>query len=90
VFAYAGLRPAGRGANYVIGSSAACPRLVHAAAIRSTGLSASLGIAEHVTEIVGSLGAPLTPEAPLRGGPPSAGDGPWWRRTADYRAKLTA
>jgi glycerol-3-phosphate dehydrogenase len=90
VFAYAGLRPAGRGANYVICSSAACPRLVHAAAIRSTGLSASLGIAEHVTEIVGSLGAPLTPEAPLRGGPPSAGDGPWWRRTADYRAKLTA
>jgi glycerol-3-phosphate dehydrogenase len=90
VFAYAGLRPAGRGANYVIGSSAACPRLVHAAAIRSTGLSASLGIAEHVTEIVGSLGAPLAPEALLRGGPPSAGDGPWWRRTADYRAKLTA
>jgi glycerol-3-phosphate dehydrogenase len=90
VFAYAGLGPAGRGANYVICSSAACPRLVHAAAIRSTGLSASLGIAEHVTEIVGSLGAPLTPEAPLRGGPPSAGDGPWWRRTADYRAKLTA
>jgi glycerol-3-phosphate dehydrogenase len=90
VFASGGLAPAGRGANYVIGSSAACPRLVHAAAIRSTGLSASLGIAEHVTEIVGSLGAPLTPEAPLRGGPPSAGDGPWWRRTADYRAKLTA
>jgi glycerol-3-phosphate dehydrogenase len=90
VFAYAGLRPAGRGANYVIGPSPACPRLVHAAAIRSTGLSASLGIAERVTEIVGSLGAPLAPEAPLHGGPPSAGDGPWWRRTADYRAQLTA
>ena len=28
VFAYAGLRPAGRGANYVIGSSPACPRLM--------------------------------------------------------------
>jgi glycerol-3-phosphate dehydrogenase len=90
VFAYAGLRPAGRGANYVIGRSPACPRLVHAAAIRSTGLSASPGIAEHVTEIVGSLGVRLAPETPLRGGTlPAAGD-PWWRRTADYRAQVTA
>jgi glycerol-3-phosphate dehydrogenase len=40
VGAYAGLRPAGRGANYVIGPSAACARLVNVAAIRSTGLTA--------------------------------------------------
>lgn len=90
VFAYAGLRPAGRGANYLIGSSPACPRLINAAAIRSTGLSASLGIAEHVTEIVRSLGVQLAAEAPLRGGPLPAADAPWWRRTADYRARVTA
>src|SRR6202011_4250112 len=48
VGAYAGLRPAGRGANYVIESSEALAGLVHVAAIRSTGLSASLGIGEHV------------------------------------------
>ena len=32
----------------MIGPSPACPRLINVAAIRSTGLSASLGIAEHV------------------------------------------
>jgi glycerol-3-phosphate dehydrogenase len=90
VFAYAGLRPAGRGVNYLIGPSDTCSGLVHAAAIRSTGLSASLGIAKHVTAIVGSLGVPLGSEAPLRGGPPIVGDRPWWRRTAEYRDQVTA
>jgi glycerol-3-phosphate dehydrogenase len=86
LFAYAGLRPAGREVNYVIRPARTCPRLVHVAAIRSTGLTASLGIAERVTELLGSLGVPLGPEAPLQGGPPVAPDGPWWRRTAEYRA----
>ena len=49
IAAYAGLRPAGRGVNYLIGPSRDCPGLVNVAAIRSTGLTASLGIAEHVT-----------------------------------------
>ena len=90
MFAYAGLRPAGRGVNYVIGPARTCPRLVHVAAIRSTGLSASLGIAERVTDIVGSLGVQLRPRAALKGGPSPHGSGPWWRRTADYRAEVTA
>jgi glycerol-3-phosphate dehydrogenase len=90
VFAYTGLRPAGRGVNYVIGPARTCPRLVHVAAIRSTGLSASLGIAERVTEIVGSLGVQLRPLAALKGGPSPHGSGPWWRRTAEYRAEVTA
>jgi glycerol-3-phosphate dehydrogenase len=89
VFAYAGLRPAGRGVNYVIRIARTCPGVVHAAAIRSTGLSASLGIAEHVTKLVGSLGVSLGPEAPLRGGPRPASDRPWWRRTAEHRAQVT-
>jgi len=90
VFAYAGLRPAGRGVNYLIGIAPTCPRLVHAAAIRSTGLSASLGIAEHVMEFVSSLGVALGPEAPLKGGPVRRSDRPWWRRTAEYRASVAA
>ncbi len=47
-YAYAGLRPAGRDANYVIERSRTLPGLVHVAAIRSTGLSASLAIGEYV------------------------------------------
>jgi glycerol-3-phosphate dehydrogenase len=90
VFAYAGLRPAGRGVNYLIGRSRACHRLVNVAAIRSTGLTASLGIAERVTGIVGGLGVEMGAEQPLRRGRVPAPDGPWWRRTADYRARVTA
>jgi glycerol-3-phosphate dehydrogenase len=86
IAAYAGLRPAGRGVNYVIGPSAACPRLVNAAAIRSTGLSASLGIAERVCEMVRQLGVPLGPERRLEPGDRPPSSGPWWRRTAEYRA----
>jgi glycerol-3-phosphate dehydrogenase len=84
-FAYAGLRPAGRdGANYVVRRSAADPRLIHAAAIRSTGLTASLAIAERVVALAGLDGEP---EEPLRRGAPWVhGDGPWWRRTADRLA----
>ena len=52
---YAGLRPAGRdGANYVIGWSPAVEGLLNVGAIRSTGLSASLGIGEHVADLVGA------------------------------------
>jgi glycerol-3-phosphate dehydrogenase len=90
VFAYAGLRPAGRGVNYLIGPARICPRVVNVAAVRSTGLSASLGIAEHVTRIVGSLGVRLGPEAGLLGGPAQLSRGPWWRRTAGYRAEVPA
>jgi glycerol-3-phosphate dehydrogenase len=90
VFAYAGLRPAGRGVNYLIGPARARPQLVNVAAIRSTGLTASLGIADHVTTIVGSLGVRLGPEQPLKRGAIPAGRGPWWRRAAEHRAKVAA
>jgi glycerol-3-phosphate dehydrogenase len=86
IAAYAGLRPAGRGINYLIGRSRACPGLVNVAAIRSTGLTASLGIAQRVTELVGSVGVTLGPEADLLPGAPPALEGPWWRRTAEFRA----
>ena len=85
IAAYAGLRPAGRGVNYVVGPSRASARFVNVAAIRSTGLSASLGIGERVTEIVEGLGVVLGPERPLIGGSPPVFAGPWWARTARYR-----
>jgi glycerol-3-phosphate dehydrogenase len=88
VFAYAGLRPAGRGVNYVIGPSPACARLVNVAAIRSTGLSASLAIGEHVAELLAQQGIALGPERPVALGPPPPSDRPWWRRTADHHARV--
>jgi glycerol-3-phosphate dehydrogenase len=74
IASYAGLRPAGRGVNYVIGRSRACPALVNVAAIRSTGLSASLGIAEHVAEILGVTGDEM-PVPQVDG----VASGEWWR-----------
>jgi glycerol-3-phosphate dehydrogenase len=61
---YAGLRPAGRDANYVIVHSPSLPGLVHVAAIRSTGLSASLAIGEHVVEMIAGRG--LIAPGPVR------------------------
>src|SRR5437764_12623546 len=82
IAAYAGLRPAGRGVNYVIGRSRACPGLVNVAAIRSTGLSASAGIAERVAGLVGELGVDLHPPRDLIGGPPPRLERPWWQKRA--------
>jgi glycerol-3-phosphate dehydrogenase len=86
--AYAGLRPAGRASNYVIEHSRTLPGLIHVAAIRSTGLSASLAIGEHVLGMLARAGAidpgparalpaptpaPVAPEAPAEA---------WWERAA--------
>jgi glycerol-3-phosphate dehydrogenase len=72
--------------NYVVERSAACGALVNAAAIRSTGLSASLGIAERVCSLVEEAGVPLGVEQPLRAGAVAEPAGPWWRCVAEYRA----
>ena len=90
VASYAGLRPAGRGVNYLIGPSAACPALVNVAAIRSTGLTASLGIAEYVAETLESLGITVGARRELLGGEPPRLREPWWRRTAEFRAVQVA
>jgi glycerol-3-phosphate dehydrogenase len=90
--AYAGLRPAGRDANYVIERSRVLPGLIHAAAIRSTGLSASLGIGEHVVEMLAAqtaieLGGPR----PLPTPPPRpSGVGRWWERAARHHQRASS
>jgi glycerol-3-phosphate dehydrogenase len=64
---YAGLRAATEHADYVV-SVDGRRRYACAAGIRSTGLSASLGIAEHVVALMGEAGLPLRardPAAPL-------------------------
>ncbi len=82
ISSHAGLRPAGRDCNYVIGRSPVCRQLINVAAIRSTGLSASLGIAEHVLSLLEPVGIELGPERDLPAGTvPPAGE-PWWRRAA--------
>jgi glycerol-3-phosphate dehydrogenase len=85
---YAGLRPAGRGVNYVIGPSAACPGLINVAAIRSTGLSASLGIGEHVAGLLAAHGVALAPDRPVALRAPVPTGRPWWRRAADRHARV--
>jgi glycerol-3-phosphate dehydrogenase len=81
VFAYAGLRPAGRdGENYVIGWSQHCDRLLNVAAIRSTGLTAALGIADYVcTDLLG------IDERPVGYKQAALPAGPWWLRAAHHR-----
>jgi glycerol-3-phosphate dehydrogenase len=88
IASYAGLRPAGReGANYLIGPSRACNRLVNVAAIRSTGLTASLAIGEHVAALLAGYGIELRPDRRLAPGrAPDAGAVPWWRRAAFPRS----
>jgi len=86
IFSYAGLRPAGRAVNYLITASGACPWLVNVAAIRSTGLTASLAIAERVAQMVADAGIPLGDPDPLEPGAPEPPPSPWWRRTAEHRA----
>jgi glycerol-3-phosphate dehydrogenase len=87
--AYAGLRPAGRDANYVIERSRTLPRLIHVAAIRSTGLSASLGIAEHVVGMLAHDRAIVPAAARALPGPTRPRfAGPWWERAAAHHAGL--
>ena len=89
--AYAGLRPAGRDANYVIEASRTLPGLVHVAAIRSTGLSASLGIGEHVVAMLADQSAiAVAPERPLPALAPRSPASPWWERAARHRGALSS
>jgi glycerol-3-phosphate dehydrogenase len=86
IASYAGLRTAGDGINYLIEPSRTCPALLHVAAIRSTGMSASLAIAESVTRELADMGVRLGPERPLEAGSVELPSEPWWRRSARHWA----
>jgi glycerol-3-phosphate dehydrogenase len=65
---YAGLRSVGSEGDYIIRPAVGCPRLLHVAGIRSTGLSASPAIGEYVTELLRGQGLDLPPRpVPLPG-----------------------
>jgi glycerol-3-phosphate dehydrogenase len=66
---YAGLRAATEHSDYQV-YAAAGRRYACAAGIRSTGLSASLGIAEHVVDLLGSAGLGLRPRPGFVASPP--------------------
>ena len=87
--AYAGLRPAGRERNYVIESSRTLAGLIHVAAIRSTGLSASLAIGEHVAGMLAAEGVvELGATRALALSPPFPAAGAWWQRAAGHHKSL--
>ena len=80
----------GAGLNYLIEFSQRMHRLLHVAAIRSTGLSASLGIGEYVVELLQEAGAinPLARrplQAPRRVEAESSEQQSWWARAARHR-----
>jgi len=65
---YAGLRSVGSEGDYIIRPAANCPRLLHVAGIRSTGLSASPAIGAYVAELLREYGLELSPRpSPLPG-----------------------
>jgi len=84
IAAYAGLRPAGRDANYVIERSRALPGVIHVAAIRSTGLSAALAIGELVMAMLAEQGLirPATRGSGAEEVAALAARRPWWVRAA--------
>ena len=73
----------------MIGASRALPGLINVAAIRSTGLSASLGIGEHVAALVAAAGVELGDPAELPAqAPPDPGREPWWLRASRREAHV--
>jgi glycerol-3-phosphate dehydrogenase len=80
--AWAGLRPSGRPKNYVVGWSGRVHALLNVAAIRSTGLSACLGLSEHVMGLLAIRGLELGKRRKSVSLPNFADDPPrpWWER----------
>ncbi|MCW3034339.1 MAG: putative dehydrogenase, partial [Solirubrobacterales bacterium] len=84
IAAYAGLRPAGRGANYAIAPSTVLPALVNVGAIRSTGLTAALGIGELVARLLGGVAGLRLRETPRETALPARTPAPpWWQLAAE-------
>jgi glycerol-3-phosphate dehydrogenase len=63
---YAGLRSVGSEDDYIVRAATTTPRVLHVAAIRSTGLSASPALGSYVCEQLAALGLELAPRAASR------------------------
>jgi glycerol-3-phosphate dehydrogenase len=65
---YVGIRPATEYRDYQISMQAHC-NWIAAAGIRSTGLTASLGIGRHIVHLLGAILPPPMPPASIRTSP---------------------
>ncbi|MDQ2817815.1 MAG: FAD-dependent oxidoreductase [Candidatus Eremiobacteraeota bacterium] len=87
VDSWTGLRAVGHPHNYIVQWSHRVPAMLHVAAIRSTGLSACLGLADYVRSLLGVRGVRSARRLRNLGRPPDYdAPRPWWRRLADIRA----
>jgi glycerol-3-phosphate dehydrogenase len=80
VNAWAGLRTVGHPHNYFIEFSNHLPNLLHVAGIRSTGLSACLGISSYVVKMLKEKGLESKPFTPSFTIPTFNDFKPWWER----------
>jgi glycerol-3-phosphate dehydrogenase len=84
VSAWAGLRTVGHPHNYNIEFSKKLPHLLHVAGIRSTGLSACLGISEYVIQLLKAKGLEQK-SSPHFIKPTFTDTQPWWERLNSLR-----
>jgi glycerol-3-phosphate dehydrogenase len=80
VNAWAGLRTVGHPRNYFIEFSKHFPNLLHVAGIRSTGLSACLGISDYVVNLLKEKGLESKPSTPSFAIANFHDFKPWWER----------
>lgn len=78
--AWAGLRTVGHPRNYFIEFSKRVPNLLHVAGIRSTGLSACLGISDYVVKMLREKGLESKPFTASFTAPTFNDFKPWWER----------
>ena len=84
VGAWAGLRPVGHPHNYLCQFSERVPALLHLAGIRSTGLSACLGLSAWALEQLRDRGLSPRPARAATVLPPTPA-APWWERLGALR-----
>ncbi len=87
VNAWVGLRTVGHPRNYLIEFSNRVPAVLHVAGIRSTGLSACLGISEYVVGLLMERGLVRREARSVPGLPPTPIEDaqPWWERLNTLR-----
>lgn len=80
VDAWAGLRPAAQPHNYIVEWSSRVPAMLHVAGIRSTGLSACLGLAEYVLDLLTARGLRSSVSRTQPAPADTTQASPWWQQ----------